>query len=131
MTTHSSSRELKGNRTPNSRILRGCPGTCTCGAKGGLTMITHSVCPQSPSRDRRSSSKGSKYRQRVFSAWTLHTPGDMNDYAYANQPPRGSPQHVPPLGSNSAATGATFFVDQKKGEINELRQVLIRRSIER
>lgn len=40
-----------------------------------------------------------------------------------NHPPRGHPSNQPPPPGNPAGTGATFFVDQKKGEINELKQV--------
>lgn len=47
----------------------------------------------------------------------------MNNYANSNHPPRGPPSNQPPPQGNSAMTGATFFVDQKKGEINELKQV--------
>lgn len=51
-----------------------------------------------------------------------HTQDKMNSYPHSNQPPRGPPQQPPP-GGNPAMTGAAFFVDQKKGEINELKQV--------
>lgn len=47
----------------------------------------------------------------------------MNHYAQSSQAPRGHPQQAPPPAGNSAMTGAAFFVDQKKGEINELKQV--------
>lgn len=43
----------------------------------------------------------------------------MSNYANSNHPPRGPPSKQPPPQGNPA----TFFVDQKKGEINELKQV--------
>ncbi|CAM9160788.1 unnamed protein product [Scytosiphon promiscuus] len=55
----------------------------------------------------------------------------MNHYAQSSQPPRGHPQQPPPPGGNSAMTGAAFFVDQKKGEINELKQLLRTVSVDR
>eukprot|EP00903_Cladosiphon_okamuranus_P005431 g5417.t1 len=55
----------------------------------------------------------------------------MNNYANSNHPPRGHPSNQPPAQGNPAVAGATFFVDQKKGEINELKQLLRSVSVDR
>lgn len=48
----------------------------------------------------------------------------MNQYGNSSQPQRGPAQQPPPSQSNPA--GGSYFVDQKKGEINELKQVCVR-----
>lgn len=53
---------------------------------------------------------------------------DMNQHGHPRGPVPASGQALPPqmgpqAGGNSAAGGTSFFVDQKKGEINELKQV--------
>ncbi|CAM9826876.1 unnamed protein product, partial [Ectocarpus sp. 6 AP-2014] len=53
----------------------------------------------------------------------------MNQYGNSNQPQRGPAQQPPPPQSNP--TGGSYFVDQKKGEINELKQLLRAVSVDR
>lgn len=81
---------------------------------GGSVIELHSsvkICRPMP----HSSSAGAPGRQAE----------NMNNYANSNHPPRGPPSNQPPPPGNPAMTGATFFVDQKKGEINELKQVRV------
>lgn len=48
----------------------------------------------------------------------------MNQYGNSSHSQRGPAQQPPPSQSNPS--GGSYFVDQKKGEINELKQVCVR-----